>query len=185
MLIFCSTSTFSKTCNKIEKQLLKLLYISPTKFIILVLRRWAGTWDVFNSACQSFIQIETAVSHCGLRPVQGRSFSHQSHKKAVDQNVTKVVLVCQQHRKAWISKTGLCGNSQPGKTRENRVEKGHEQSLKSKNQDQSTTNVDHYKTGVASSFTKLLLTPRHEDITLLQAVSGSSLQCSKMRVIYV
>lgn len=72
MLIFCSTSTFSKTCNKIEKQLLKLLDISPTRFLILILRKWAGTWDVFNSACQSFIQIETAVSHCGLRSFQGK-----------------------------------------------------------------------------------------------------------------
>lgn len=117
--------------------------------------------------------METAVSHCGLRSVQGKELSHQSRKKAVHQNVTNVVSVCQQHRKAWISKTRLCGNVQPGNTRENRVEKGMWAITEEQNQDQSTTNVDHFKTGAASSFTKLLLTLRHADITLLQAVSGS------------
>lgn len=128
--------------------------------------------------------METAVSHCGQRSIQRKELSHQSHKKA-NQNVTHVVAVCQQHRKAWISKTRLCGNVQPGNTRENGVKKGIWAIIEEQNQDQSTTNADHCKTGVANSFTKLLLTLRHEDITLLQAISGSRLQCSKMKVIYV
>lgn len=70
MLIFCSTSTFSKTCNKIQKQLLKLLYILLSYKVSYSSIEEMGR----NMGCLQFgmpvFHLETAIFHSGLRSFQ-------------------------------------------------------------------------------------------------------------------
>lgn len=67
MLIFCSTSTFSKTCNKIQKQLLKLLYILLSYKVSYSSIEEMGR----NMGCLQFgmpvFHLEIAIFHSGLK----------------------------------------------------------------------------------------------------------------------